>query len=63
MARLDPELFPDRFELDRYARGMRQQEIGRLAGAVVAGVRRWARQMSSAARSVRPATTRGLRAS
>lgn len=61
MARLDPELFPDRFELDRYARRMRDQEFGRLIRAVVDGVRRWARQLSFAAPAAHPAA-RGLRA-
>ena len=62
MARLDPERFPDRFELDRYARRMRDQEFGRLIRAVADGVRRWARQLSYATPSAHPATTRGLRA-
>jgi len=57
MARLDPELIPDRFELDRYARRMRDQEFGRLIRAVVDGVRRWAGRLSHAAPSAR-----GLRA-
>jgi hypothetical protein len=59
MARLDPELFPDRFELDRYARRMRDQEFGRLIRAVADGVRRWARHLSYAAPSAHPAA-RGL---
>jgi hypothetical protein len=49
MARFDPDLFPDRFELDRYARRMRQQEITRLTRLVGAAWHRWVAQLTGAA--------------
>jgi hypothetical protein len=58
MARLDPERFPDRFELDRYARRMQQQEISRLTRLVAVGWHGWVRQLTGAAR---PAAARGFR--
>jgi hypothetical protein len=61
MARLDPDRFPDRFELDRYARRMRQQEISRLARLVAVGWHRWVPQLTGAAPSARPVAARGLR--
>jgi hypothetical protein len=63
MARFDPDLFPDRFELDRYARRMRQQEIGRLTRLVAVGWHRWVQRMTGAAPSARPVAVRGLRTS
>ena len=61
MARFDPDLFPDRFELDRYARQMRQQEIGRMMRLVAAGWHRWMLRLTGAAPSARPVAVRGLR--
>ena len=49
MARFDPDLFPDRFELDRYARRMRQQEISRVMRAVATIWNRWVRHSTGAA--------------
>lgn len=63
MARFDPDLFPDRFALDRYARRMRQQEIARLTRLVAVGWHRWVRQWTGAAPSARPVAARGLRTS
>ncbi len=59
MARFDPELFPDRFELDRYARRMQRQEISRLARLVALGWHRWMDRLTGAAR---PPAARGLSA-
>jgi hypothetical protein len=58
MARFDPDLLPDRFELDRYARRMRQQEISRMMRAVATAWNRWARHSTGAAPS---AAAHGLR--
>ena len=57
MARFDPEFFPDRFELDRYARRMQQQEISRLARLVALGWHRWMDHLTGAAR---PVAARGM---
>jgi hypothetical protein len=59
MARFDPDLLPDRFELDRYARRMRQQEIGRVMRTVASVWNRWVRHSTGAAAS---AGAHGLRA-
>ena len=40
MSRLDPNLIPDRFALDRYARRMRREETDRLLRAAVQWLRR-----------------------
>ena len=40
MARLDPNLIPDRFALDRYARRMRREETDRMLRAVAQWLRR-----------------------
>jgi hypothetical protein len=61
MARLDPERFPDRFELDRYARRMQQQEISRLTRMVAVGWHAWVRQLTGGAPSARRVAARGLR--
>jgi len=58
MARFDPEFFPDRFELDRYARRMQRQEISRLTRLVAIGWRRWMDHLTGVAR---PIAARGLR--
>jgi hypothetical protein len=58
MARFDPELFPDRFELDRYARRMQRQEISRMSRLVAVGWHRWMDRLTGA---VRPVAARGLR--
>ena len=63
MARFDPDLLPDRFELDRYARRMRQQEIGRVVRLVAAGWHSWTLRLTGAAPSARPVAVRGLRTS
>ena len=60
MARLDPDLFPDRFDLDRYARRMRQQEISRVLRLVATGWHSWVRQLTGAARSAPQAGAHGL---
>ncbi|MBK9114650.1 MAG: hypothetical protein IPM22_03155 [Betaproteobacteria bacterium] len=57
MARLDPNLFPDRFALDRYARRMRREETDRLVRAVVQWVSRAASGAASPAASRRMAPT------
>jgi len=57
MARLDPNLIPDRFALDRYARRMRREETDRLVRAFVQWVRRagsGAHGMTAATRSAAP---------
>ena len=61
MARLDLDLFPDRFELDRYARRMRQQEIGRLTRLVAVGWHRRLQRWTGAAPSARPVAPGALR--
>ena len=53
MARLDPNLIPDRFALDRYARRMRREETDRMLRAVA----QWLSRFRAAAASA-PATTR-----
>lgn len=58
MARFDPDLLPDRFELDRYARRMRQEEISRVMRAVAKVWNRWVRHSTGAAHS---AAAHGLR--
>lgn len=63
MARFDPDLFPDRFELDRYARRMQRQEIGRVARLVAAGWHTWMLRLTGAAPSARSVAARGLRTS
>ncbi|MFO1325546.1 MAG: hypothetical protein U1F15_15990 [Burkholderiales bacterium] len=35
MARLNPDHFPDRFALDRYARQMRNDEMARIVRALI----------------------------
>ena len=61
MARLDPDLFPDRFDLDRYARRMRQQEISRVLRLVATGWHGWVHRLTGAAPSARQAGAHGLR--
>lgn len=58
MARLDPNLIPDRFALDRYARRMRREETDRMLRAVAQGLSRarvTAAATPAAARPVAPA--------
>jgi hypothetical protein len=58
MARLDPNLIPDRFALDRYARRMRREETDRMLRAVAQWLSRarvTAAARSAAARPVAPA--------
>jgi hypothetical protein len=58
MARPDPDRYPDRFELDRYARRMQRQEISRMSRLVAVGWHRWMDRLTGA---VRPVAARGLR--
>lgn len=54
MARLDPNLIPDRFALDRYARRMRREETDRLLRAAV----QWLRRVGAGVAATRGAARR-----
>ena len=55
MARLDPNLIPDRFALDRYARRMRREETDRMLRAVAQWLSRFLTAAATAPATTRPA--------
>ena len=56
MARLAPNLIPDRFALDRYARRMRREETDRMLRAVAHWLSRVGAAVATAPAAARPAT-------
>ncbi len=55
MARLDPNLFPDRFALDRYAQRMRREETDRMLRAVAQWLHRFRHGLAAAPAAARRA--------